>query len=153
VVHLDASSMFALPGDGRMRSFVIKNISFENLTQTDLFARGWHKSGYLFDISGADTDGWVEGRLSLKFPATGKFKEAVVQVMRFPSPKDYPLFVSVNGGDSKPNAMGSEQVERIVIPLSATSATGAVLSSEQNFPLGAPDTRSRSYRVVNIDFD
>jgi hypothetical protein len=152
-VHLDASSVFALPGDGRMRSFVIKNISFENLTQTDLFARGWHKSGYLFDIAGADTDGWVDGRLTLKFPATGKFKEAVVEVMRYPSPKDYPLFVSINGGDSKASAMGLEQTERIAIPLSATGATGAVLYSDQSFPLGSPDTRTRSYRVVNIDFD
>ena len=55
LVHLDASALFPLPADGRMRSFEVKNISFENLTQTDLFARGWHRSGYLFDIEGVVT--------------------------------------------------------------------------------------------------
>ncbi len=48
LVHLDASDVIPLPGDGRQRSFVVKNVSFENLSQTDLFARGWHPSGYLF---------------------------------------------------------------------------------------------------------
>ena len=153
VVHLDASSVFALPGDGRMRSFVIKNISFENLTRTDLLARGWHRSGYLFGITGADTDGWVDGRLALNFPATLKFKTAMVEVVRFPSPKDYPLSVSVNGGKDTTRMLGLERSELIRIPLSSISETRAVLASDQSFPLDAPDTRSRSYRVVNIDFE
>ena len=152
LVHLDAGAVFPLPGDSRARSFAVKNISFENLTQTDLLARGWHKSGYLFDISGADTDGWVEKSLSLRFPATTRFREALVEVVRFPSKRDYPLSVTVNGSTTS-QTMGLEETRRIRIPLSALSDTTAELSAAQSFPLGAPDTRSRSYRVVNIDFD
>jgi hypothetical protein len=152
LVHLDASSVFPLPGDGRVRSFVIKNISFENLTQTDLFARGWHKSGYLFDIAGADTDGWVEGRLSLGFPATDRFTKAVIQVVRFPSRRDLPFKVSVNGGPATQRTLGLEQTETVEIPLSSLSETRAELTSTQAFQLQAPDTRYRSYRIVNIDF-
>jgi hypothetical protein len=153
LVHLDASSVFALPGDGRMRSFVIKNISFENLTQTDLFARGWHKSGYLFDISGADTDGWVEGRLSLKFPATDRFRNALVEVVRFPAKRDFPLNIAIDDKEGKQRTLGLEQTERITIPLSATADTKVDLAASQAFQLGAPDTRYRSYRIVNIDFN
>jgi hypothetical protein len=145
--------VFALPGDGRMRSFIIKNIAFENLTQTDLFSRGWHKSGYLFGIDGADTDGWVNYRLALNFPPTTQFKEALVDVIRFPARKDYPLEVSVNGAESKNTTMALETVERIKIPLSKTMGTSAELRANQSFPLSLSDTRSRSYRVVNIDFD
>jgi len=152
LVHLDASDVFALPGDGRMRSFVIKNISFENLTQTDLFSRGWHRSGYLFDIAGADTDGWVEGRLSLGFPATATFTKAIVQVVRFPARRDFPLAVSVNGGAPAERTLGLEQTETIEIPLSSLSETRAELTATVAFPLQAPDTRTRSYRIVNIDF-
>ena len=153
LVHLDAADVFPLPGDGRMRSFAVKNISFENLTQTDLFARGWHRSGYLFDISGADTDGWVEKSLSLRFPATGRFTSALVEVVRYPSRRDYPLSVAVNGGVPTSRDLGLERTERVRVPLSASGDTTAVLSAAQSFPLGAPDTRSRSYRVVNIDFE
>jgi hypothetical protein len=153
LVHLDASSVFPLPGDGRQRSFVIKNISFENLTQTDLFARGWHKSGYLFDIKGADTDGWVEGRLSLDFPATDRFHEAIVEVIRYPSKKDFPLAVDVNEKVGAPRMLGLEQTERVVVPLSTLSETKVELSASQAFQLGSEDTRERSYRIVNIDFD
>jgi hypothetical protein len=41
----------------------------------------------------------------------------------------------------------------IRIPLSRTRETTTVLSTDQSFPLAAPDMRMRSYRVVNIDFD
>jgi hypothetical protein len=153
LVHLDAASVFALPGDGRMRSFAVKNISFENLSQTDLFARGWHRSGYFFDIEGADTDGWVDRRLSMRFPATDRFKEAIVEVIRYPARRDFPLSVSIDGGAEKSRALGLEETERILIPLSAKSDTTAVLSASESFLLGFPDTRTRSYRVVNIDFD
>ncbi len=152
-VHIDASSVFPIPGDGRIRSFAIKNISFENQTQTDLFARGWHKSGYLFGIGGADTDGWVDGRLSLRFPATDRFTEAVVQVVRFPSRRDYPLSVTENGSPQAQRMLGLEAVETIRIPLSRTGETTSELSADQSFPLAAPDMRSRSFRLVNIDFD
>jgi hypothetical protein len=152
LVHLDAGAVFALPGDGRLRSFAVKNISFENLTQTDLIARGWHRSGYLFDISGADTDGWVDHTLSLRFPATTRFKEAIVEVVRFPTRRDFPLAVTVNGKATS-KTMALEETLRLRIPLSAVAETRSVLSAEPSYPLGAPDTRSRSYRVVNIDFD
>jgi hypothetical protein len=152
VVHLDSSAIFPLPDDGRMRSFEIKNISFENLSQTDLIARGWHKSGYTFGIEGADTDGWVDRRLSLSFPATTSFSEALVEVVRFPSKADMALSVTKNGIPDPARTLALEQTERIEIPLSKVAETSAVLSTEANFPLAAPDTRMRSYRIVNIDF-
>jgi hypothetical protein len=151
-VHLDASTVFALPDDGRMRSFEIKNISFENLTQTDLIARGWHKSGYTFGIDGADTDGWVDRRLSFRFPPTDRFTEALVEIVRYPAKKDLPLTVSQDGVPDSVRDLTLEHTERIVIPLSQVQDTRAVLSADASFPLAAPDTRSRSYRVVNIDF-
>jgi hypothetical protein len=152
VVHLDATSVFPLPEDGRMRSFEIKNISFENLTQTDLFARGWHKSGYRFGIDGADTDGWVDKRLSLRFPATDRFTDAIVEVVRFPSKGDIPLAVSRDGAPEEVHTLGLDRTERIDVPLSQVRDTGVVLGADTSYPLAAPDTRSRSYRVVNIDF-
>ncbi len=153
LVHLDAADVFALPGDGRMRSFVIKNISFENLSTTDLFARGWHRSGYLFGIKGADSDGWVDKRLEFHFPASERFKEAIVEVIRFPSSWDMSLGVSQDGGSEKMRTLGLEKTERILIPLSRSHETDAALSTDESFPLAAPDMRIRSYRVVNIDFD
>ncbi|HEY5079196.1 MAG TPA: hypothetical protein VII43_05090, partial [Opitutaceae bacterium] len=153
LVHLDASAVFPLPGDGRMRSFDLKNISFENLGQTDLFARGWHKSGYLFEIHGADTDGWVDRRLELRFPATDRFKTALVQVIRYPSAQDLAMEVSINGGAAAQRMLGLDATETIRIPLSGAADTPATLVTAKNFPLGEPDTRQRSFRVVNIDFE
>jgi hypothetical protein len=152
VVHLDSSTVFPLPDDGRKRAFEIKNISFESLSQTDLFARGWHKSGYIFGIEGADTDGWVDRRLSLKFPATARFSQAIVEVVRFPSRADMPLTVAQEGAPDATRLLSLEHTERILIPLSQIHDTQALLSAEASYPLAAPDTRSRSYRVVNIDF-
>jgi hypothetical protein len=131
----------------------VKNISFENLTQTDLFARGWHRSGYLFDIEGADTDGWVAAKLALRFPATTRFKEAIIQVIRYPSKRDYSLAVTVNGKPAPDQVLGLDQTETVRVPLSAVSDTVTTLAASERYPLGAPDTRTRSYRVVNIDFD
>ncbi len=153
LVHINASDVISLPGDGRARSFLIKNVSFENLSQTDLFARGWHPSGYLFGINGADTDGWVNRRLELKFPASERFKEAIVEVIRYPAKWDLSLGISQDGGPEKTRALELEKTERIRIPLSRIRETTAVLSTDQSFPLAAPDMRIRSYRVVNIDFD
>jgi hypothetical protein len=135
-----------------MRSFDIRNISFENLTQTDLFARGWHKSGYIFGIEGADTDGWVDRHLALDFPATSKFTEAVIQVVRFPSKADMPLAVAQEGRPGETRVLLLEQTETITVPLSQVQDTKLVLSAGASFPLAAPDSRTRSYRVVNIDF-
>jgi len=153
LVHLDASDVFALPGEQRMRAFAIKNISFENLSQTDLFARGWHRSGYLFGISGADTDGWVDKRLELRFPPTERFKEAIIEVVRYPSKWDLSLGVSQDGGSEKVHTLALEQTERIRVPLSGARETTAALSTDEGFPLAPPDMRIRSYRVVNIDFE
>jgi hypothetical protein len=153
LIHLDASAVFPLPHDGRLRSFAVKNIAFESLTQTDLFARGWHRSGYLFDIAGADTDGWVDRRLDLRFPRTTRFREAVVQLVRYPSRLDFPLSVAVNGRAGPARELALEQPCSIRIPLTPSGDTTVALAAEPSFPLQAPDPRSRSYRVVNIDFD
>jgi hypothetical protein len=152
VVHLDAGSVFPLPDDGRQRSFEIKNISFENLSQTDLFARGWHKSGYIFGINGADTDGWVDRNLTLRFPATSRFSQAIVEVVRFPSKADMPLLVARAGAPDETHVLALETTERLTIPLSGIEDTKVVLAANDSYPLAAPDPRSRSYRVVNIDF-
>jgi len=153
LVHLDASSVFALPNQERRRSFALKYISFENLSQTDLFARGWHKSGYLFDIHGADTDGWVDKRLELRFPGTESFKEAIIQVIRYPARSDMALSLTVDGNAQPARTLGLETTETIRIPLAQGRDTTATLEAGRDYPLGAPDTRLRSYRVVNIDFD
>lgn len=152
LVHLGASSVFTIPGDSRQRAFALKNISFENLSQTDLLERGWHKSGYIFGIQGADTDGWVDRRLDLRFPAAGKFKEAIIQLMRYPSRADMKLAVSTNGGRAAVHTLGLETTETLRIPLSGAE-TAVTLSTDRHYPLQAPDSRLRSYRVVNIDFD
>jgi hypothetical protein len=153
LVHLDASSVFPLPKESRERSFALKNISFENLSQTDLFARGWHKSGYLFDINGADTDGWVDRRLAMRFPGTDRFKEALVQVIRYPARRDMELTVTIDGKPQPARTLKLEATETIRVPLAPGRDTSATLSADRVYPLGAPDTRQRSYRVVNIDFD
>jgi len=152
-VRLDSAGDFPLPNDSRRRSFLIKNISFENHSRTDLFARGWHKSGYLFGIDRADNDGWVDRQIRFSFPATGRFRKAYIEVVRFPARSDVPLGVSVNGAAPEPRTLALEKTERITVPLSAESATTLSLSTDRTFPLAAPDTRSRSYHIVNIDFE
>jgi hypothetical protein len=154
LVHLDAASVFPLPGDGRMRSFAVKNISFENLTQTDLFARGWHKSGYLFDIDGADTDGWVEQALPALPRHDPSSRRPSSRWSATRASRDYPLAV-VDGQrttrhDQPP--MASRRRRRSGAAVGAQGHLGRALRRPE-LPLGAPDTRSRSYRVVNIDFD
>ena len=151
-VQLDAATVFPLPNDKRERAFLIKNVSFENLSPTDLFARGWHRSGYLFSLDRADNDGWVDRRIAFSFPATKQFKTALVEVVRFPAKADFPLAVAVDGTARPPLALGLEKTERIAIPLSADRATTVTLDAPANFALAAPDTRLRSFRIVNIDF-
>jgi hypothetical protein len=151
-VTLDAANVFALPNDKRERAFLIKNISFENLSPTDLFARGWHRSGYLFKLDRADNDGWVDRRIAFDFPATKQFKTAIIEVIRFPAKADLPLSVGVNGTAQPVVSLGLEKTERITVALSADHATGVTLDAPRNFALAAPDTRLRSFRIVNIDF-
>ncbi|MFA5058756.1 MAG: hypothetical protein WC485_11625, partial [Opitutaceae bacterium] len=152
-IRLEAGGEFALPNDPRRRAFFIKNISFENYSRTDLFAHGWHRSGYLFDIHGADTDGWVDRKIDFSFPATSRFKQAYVELVRYPAKVDLPLSVSVDGAPPITRPLGLEKTERITVPLSATRATTLALSAGFSYPLAAPDTRERSYRIVNIDFE
>jgi hypothetical protein len=152
-VHFEASSVFPLPKEQRQRSFAIKNISLENLTLTDLLVRGWHRSGYQFGIDRADSDGWVDRRIAFRFPATDRFRTAVVEVVRYPSHADLPLSIRI--GDAPPQVLTleMEKVEKVYVPLSAARDTRLELSAPLSFPLAAPDTRSRSFRIVNIDFD
>ena len=151
-VRLEASDEFALPDGKRQRSFLIKNLSFENLTQTDLFARGWHRSGYLFSLQNVDQDGWVERQATLRFPATTQAKQAYVEVVRYPSRTDYPLTVTT-AGQAATHPLGLEKTERLVIPLSPTGTTEVNLASDRVYELSKGDPRQRSFRIVNIDFD
>jgi hypothetical protein len=151
-VKLDAASVFPLPNEKRERAFLIKNISFENLSPTDLFARGWHRSGYLFSLDKADNDGWVDRHIAFSFPATKQFKNAVIEVIRYPAKADLPLTVGVDGSARPALSLGLEKTERITIPLSGDKATAVTLDAPRNFALAAPDTRLRSFRIVNIDF-
>ena len=80
----------------------------------------------------------------------GKYTQSDVDYRK---PLDYPLALTENGARAKPRTLGLERTERIRIPLSKLKETTAELSAEESFPLAAPDTRSRSYRLVNIDFD
>jgi hypothetical protein len=152
-VHLEADQEFALPHDARERAFLIKNISFENQSQTDLFLRGWHRSGYLFGIDRADGDGWVDRQIDFSFPATGRFTHAYVELVRFPAHADLPLAVSIDGGSPETRLLALEQRERIAVPLSATRTTTLSLSAPRRYPLSPPDPRERSFRLVSIDFE
>jgi hypothetical protein len=152
-VRLEAGKAFPLPHDSRERAFLVKNISFENLSRTDLFARGWHQSGYLFSIDHADNDGWVDRRINFSFPATDRFKQADVEIVRFPAHADLPLAVSRDGGAPETRTLELEKTERIIVPLSATRAATLSLSAPRSYLLAAPDTRERSFRIVNIDFE
>jgi hypothetical protein len=151
-VTLDAANVFSLPNEKRERAFLIKNISFENLSPTDLFARGWHRSGYLFKLDRADNDGWVDRHIAFDFPATKQFKTAIIEVIRFPAKADLPLSVGINGAAQPVISLGLEKTERITVALSSEHATGVTLDAPRNFALAAPDTRLRSFRIVNIDF-
>lgn len=151
-IQLDASNEFALPDGERQRSFLIKNISFENLSRTDLFSRGWHRSGYLFQLDQVDQDGWVEKSATFTLPATDKATRAFIEVIRYPARIDYALTVNVDGAVTT-RTLGLEKTERIEVPLSATSARTVTLSADRVYELSKGDPRQRSFRIVNIDFD
>ena len=151
-VVLSSSSAFALPKETRERSFLVKNLSVEPVSPTDLFSRGWHRSGYLFSIGGADADGWVDKHLSVSFPATQRFKTAIVTLVRYPSKGDLPVTQSVSGRTDQTIVLPLEQPVKISIGLSGSHDTAVSFSATRSYPLGAPDTRVRSYRIVDIDF-
>lgn len=150
-IKLEAAADFTVTGETRQRALLVKNLSFENVSRSDLFVRGWHPSGYQFGIDRADTDGWVDRRVALTFPGTERFRKAFIEVVRFPARSDLPLDVSVNGAKQQ-RSLELDKTERIEVPLSDVEATQVVLSADQSYPLAAPDTRSRSFRIVNIDF-
>ena len=152
-VTLESGATFPLPEGGRDRSFLIKNITFENLSRTDLFVRGWHPSGYLFHSENLDQDGWVGAQAGFRFPATEKHRQAVIEIVRYPSRTDYPVTVAVNGGAAEPHTLKIDATERITVPLSPDRETTVALAGERLFPLSAADPRERSFRVVNIDFN
>ncbi|MEI6106022.1 MAG: hypothetical protein WCR49_03320 [Opitutae bacterium] len=152
-VRLEAGADFPLPGGKRERSFLIKNISFENLSRTDLLARGWHPSGYLFELQNVDHDGWVGRTASFRFPATTKHKQAFVEVRRFPAKTDLPLMIQRNGATPTSLMLPLETTERITVPLSADQPTLLQLSADRVYELSKADSRQRSFLIVNIDFD
>jgi hypothetical protein len=63
------------------------------------------------------------------------------------------LSLTVDGNAQPARTLGLETTETIRIPLAQGRDTTATLEAGRDYPLGAPDTRLRSYRVVNIDFD
>ena len=64
-----------------------------------------------------------------------------------------PPGMSNNGKPAPAQVLGLDQTETVRVPLSALQDTVTTLAASESYPLGAPDTRTRSYRVVNIDFD
>lgn len=152
-VTLESTATFPLPSGNRERSFLIKNLSFENLSRTDLFTHGWHSSGYFFHPRNVDQDGWVASNAEFEFPATNQFRRAIIEVMRYPARTDYPVDVTVDGGESESHSLKSNQTERIVIPLSADHETMVSLASSRLYKLSDADPRQRSFRIVNIDFN
>lgn len=152
VVTLASSAAFPLPDGTRERSFLIKNITFENLSRTDLFSRGWHQSGYLFQLQNVDQDGWAGLQSDFRFPATDRHKAAVIEVVRYPARTDLPLTVTANG-TARTVELKLEQTERITIPLSATAETRVQLATGRVYELSAADPRQRAFRIVNVSFE
>ena len=64
-----------------------------------------------------------------------------------------PLALTINGSTGSTRMLELQKTERIIVPLSALEETTLKLAAERSFPLTAPDTRSRSFRIVNIDFE
>lgn len=151
-ITIDASSAFPITGEQRERALLVKNISFENVGRTDLFTRGWHRSGYQFQLSAVDTDGWVDRQVNLSFPATTRFKQAHVEVVRYPSRTDLDVNLKTGAGATT-RTLELDKTERITVPLSASGTSTLSVATDRSFPLSAPDTRSRSFRIVNIDFE
>jgi hypothetical protein len=152
-LSLEATAAFPLPEGNRERSFLIKNISIENHSRTDLLSRGWHASGYTFQLTQVDQDGWAGHQAEFTFPATSNHRQAIIEVMRYPAPRNYPLQVAINGAPAAIHELKQETTERLTIPLSATQATTVTLGAERLFQLSDADPRARSFRVVNLDFN
>lgn len=152
-ITLESAATFPIPDSKRDRSFLIKNLTFENLSTTDLLVRGWHKSGYLFQLAHVDQDGWVERKADFRFPATNQHRNAIVEIMRYPSRADYPVALTVDGGTPEPRPLKLETTERIIVPLATDRETALSLAADKLHELSAADPRQRSFRIVNIDFN
>ena len=148
-VTLGSGAVFALPGGERERSFLIKNITFENHSRTDLFTRGWHPTGYLFALNGVDQDGWTGRTAEFRFPATDKHAAASIDVIRYPARTDLPVNITVNGRPVTAE-LPLDQPYRFNVPLSATAETVVRLTTDRVYELSAADPRQRSYRIINI---
>lgn len=151
-VSLASGATFPITGSERERSFLIKNITFENLSRTDLFTRGWHQSGYLFNLAGVDQDGWTGREASFRFPASDKFKTATLEIVRYPARTDLPLAVTIDGRATNVE-LPLEQVYRVNVPLSATGETVLKLATDRVYELSEADPRQRSFRIVNISLE
>lgn len=151
-IVLESGANFQIGDEERGRSFLIKNITFENISRTDLFTRGWHSSGYLFDLNGVDQDGWAGKQTTFRFPATTSHKFAYIELMRYPARVDLPVTMTVNGNSST-HDLGLEKTERLAIPLSALNDTTVELATERVYELSANDPRHRSFRIINIEFE
>lgn len=149
---LASGGTFPITGDTRERSFLIKNITFENLSRTDLFTRGWHQSGYLFALTGVDQDGWTGRETEFRFPATDRHKTATLELVRYPARTDLPVTITVNG-QTTTAALPLEQNHRINVPLSATGETVVRLATDRVYELSAADPRQRAFRIVDIGFE
>lgn len=151
-VELESAGAFAIPGAERERSFLIKNLTFENISRTDLFTRGWHPSGYLLQLSDVDQDGWTGQRSEFRFPATDKYKTAVIELVRFPAPTDLPVTATING-QATPASLELEKPHRLSVPLSATGETVVQLATDRTYELSPADPRQRSFRIVNVELE
>jgi hypothetical protein len=85
-----------------------------------------------------DNDGWVDRRISFRFPATAKFKQAIVEVMRFPAKADLPLALTVNGATTSTRVLELQKTERIIVPLSALTETTLTLAAERQLSSRGP---------------
>ena len=151
-VRLGGAEVFPLPGEARERAYLLKNITFENVSPTDLFTRGWHPNGFRFGIDRADADGWVDRRVAFRFPPTTEHTAAVIQVLRYPSLSDLPLTVTLDGVAS-PRSLALETIENVRVPLAADRYATLTLEAPRNYPLSAADPRERSFRIVSINFE
>ena len=151
-VRLGGAEVFPLPGEARERAYLLKNITFENVSPTDLFTRGWHPNGFRFGIDRADADGWVDRRVAFRFPPTTEHTAAVIQVLRYPSLSDLPLTVTLDGVAS-PRSLALETIENVRVSLAADRDATLTLEAPRNYPLSAADPRERSFRIVSINFE
>jgi hypothetical protein len=77
---------------------------------------------------------------------------AEINTIRQGMTESHKIMMRLANKDMIPQMILQEKTERITIPLSVDQATALTLDAPRNFALAAPDTRLRSFRIVNIDF-